>query len=161
AVLSADGRFVAFKSYATDLVPNDSNQNPDVFLRDLQSGTTILVSVNRFGTNAGSGSSSPTGISADGRFVVFYSEASDLVTNDNNGQGDVFVHDTKTETTMLVSVNRAATNSGNSGSIGAISADGRFVVFRSAASDLVGIPTGLCHLPDGPCASMFLRPVPQ
>jgi Tol biopolymer transport system component len=92
-VLSATGRFVAFVSTASDLVANDTNGAPDVFVRDLKTGTTTLVSVNRAGTDSGNGASfgsyAPL-LSADGRVVAFQSAASDLVANDTNGAGDVF-----------------------------------------------------------------------
>jgi Tol biopolymer transport system component len=130
-------------------VANDTNGiTNDIFVRDLQMGTTTLVSVNRFGTGSGSGESgsppfiSPA-ISADGRYVVFSSLASDLVANDTNGTFDVFVRDLQMGTTALVSVNRFGTGSGNSASFFSpvISADGRFVAFPSLASDLVANDT--------------------
>ena len=139
---------------------NDTNGTTnDVFVRDLQLGTTTLVSVNRFGTGSGNGSSFGPVISADGRFVAFGSAASDLVANDTNGAtNDVFVRDLQLGTTTLVSINRFGTGSGNSFSGGpagpVISADGRFVAIQSAASDLVandtnGVPAtcscGICR----------------
>ena len=115
--ISADGRFVAFNSEASDLVANDTNGTSDVFVRDLQLGTTTLVSVNRFGTGSGNSSSGASVISADGRFVAFASDASDLVANDINGAtNDVFVRDLQLGTTTLVSINRFGTGSGNSSS---------------------------------------------
>lgn len=90
-VLSDDGRFVAFSSSASDLVENDTNGQPDIFVRDLQTGKTTLVSVNKAGTNSGNQTSSSPVISADGHFVAFSSLANDLVTTDTNGQSDVFV----------------------------------------------------------------------
>jgi hypothetical protein len=98
--LSADGRFVGFVSDATDLVAtDDTNGEFDVFVRDLKTGTTTLVSVNRAGTDSGNGGSGPPNISsggtpllsANGRIVAFESDASNLVTTDTNGQQDVFV----------------------------------------------------------------------
>src|SRR2546427_5953522 len=83
-VLSTDGRYVAFESEAANLVANDTNGVSDVFLRDLQSGTTTLLSVNRFSTGAGNGASISPLISAEGRYVAFVSAASDLVPNDTN-----------------------------------------------------------------------------
>src|SRR5262249_31356906 len=156
-VLSADGRFVAFGSLASDLVTTDTNGRGDVFVRDLQTGTTILVSVNRTGTDSGnSDSSSVYVLSADGQVVAFFSEASDLVANDTNGSQDVFVRDLQKGTTTLVSVNRAGTDSGNSGSFGslALSADGGFVAFISDASDLVATDTN-------GVTNVFVRPVKQ
>ena len=153
--ISANGRFVAFVSRASDLVANDTNDNYDVFVRDLQTGTTTLVSVNQAGTASGNrasgatDSTSPFGpvvhqpvITADGRFVAFVSMASDLVASDTNSSTDVFVRDLTTETTTLVSVNSAGTDSGKGSSSNAVmSADGRFVVFVSMASDLVASDT--------------------
>ena len=137
--ISADGRFVVFASLATDLVANDTNNNTDIFVRDLQAGTTTLVSANNTGTDSGDGGSlGRTSISADGRFVVFYGRATDLVANDNNGTRDVFVRDLQAGTTTLVSINNTGTDSGDSHSTRpSISADGRFVVFHSRATDLV------------------------
>jgi hypothetical protein len=135
--ISAGGRFATFQSDASDLTANDTNGTSDVFVRDLQMGTTTLVSVNRFGTGPGNGFSLRGEISADGRFVTFGSLASDLTANDTNGTSDVFVRDLQTGTTTLVSVNRFGTGSGNRQSFGeAISADGRFVAFESRSSDL-------------------------
>ena len=140
--MSADGRFVAFESLATDLVPDDANGDFDVFVRDLKTGTTTLVSVNRAGCGSGNGFSSAPAISADGRLVAFESVAGDLVDNDTNGDIDVFVRDLKTDTTTLVSVNYAGTNSGNSQSrFPVFSADGRSVAFDSLAGDLVANDT--------------------
>jgi hypothetical protein len=140
AVISADGRFVAFVSIATDLVTtSDNNNNVDIFVRDLQTNTTELVSVNSAGNAAGNSDSGLPVISADGRFVAFGSHATDLVTtSDNNNDFDAFVRDLQTNTTKLVSVNGSGTATGNAGS-GAtvISADGRFVAFNSDATDLV------------------------
>jgi hypothetical protein len=142
-VTSANGRFVAFESLASDLVANDSNGLWDVFVRDLQTSTTTLVSINSAGTGGGNQVSGAPVISADGRFVAFVSEASNLVTSPptcppDNLCDEVFVRDLQLGTTTLVSVNRAGTDGGNANS-GApvISADGRFVAFVSYASDLV------------------------
>src|SRR5205823_14993793 len=83
--ISADGRFVAFVSTAGDLVANDTNNRQDVFRRDLQTGTTTLVSINSAGTDSGNNVSGdervgvPPTVSADGRYVLFASQASDLV----------------------------------------------------------------------------------
>ena len=141
-VISANGRFVAFNSFASDLVANDANNTPDAFARDLQMGTTILLSANQFGM-AGNDDSTARSISADGRFVALESFASDLVTNnDANGVSDVFVRDIQTGTTTLVSVNRFGTSTGNGYSnLPLISTDGRFVAFDSNASDLVAKDT--------------------
>src|SRR5215213_10004928 len=97
-----------------------------------------LVSVNAAGTQAGNGQSFGPRLSDDGRFVMFTSEASDLVANDNNNATDVFVRDLQTNTTTLVSVNSAGNGSGNRASFSPVmTPDGRFVMFASNATDLV------------------------
>ena len=139
--ISADGRFVAFVSFATNLVPGDSNGRGDVFVRDRLTQTTERVSVDSAGNEANRGSDGPS-ISANGRFVVFWSDATNLVRGDTNGVADVFVRDRLTRTTERVSVDSAG-NEGNgasglhSHSEYSISADGRFVAFVSSATNLV------------------------
>jgi Tol biopolymer transport system component len=138
ASISADGRCVAFHSFATNLVPGDTNGWPDVFVRDRLLGTTERVSVNSAGAQANFGSYYPS-ISADGRYVAFASSASNLVEGDNNGVHDVFVRDRLALTTERVSVSSAETE-GNDGSFSytcPISADGRHAAFWSRASNLV------------------------
>ncbi|MCX7722340.1 MAG: right-handed parallel beta-helix repeat-containing protein [Verrucomicrobiae bacterium] len=140
AAVSANGRFVAFASGASDLVPGDANNQPDVFVRDLTTGLTTLISVNAAGTGPGNNYSYAPALSADGRYVLFCSFASDIVTNDFNEGPDIFVRDRITGTTKLVSCNASGTASGNSySSEGKLSADGRFAVFTSYASDLTGV----------------------
>ena len=136
--VSADGRFAAFSSDAGDLAPGDNNFQRDVFLRDLVSGTTRLVSVNHTGTGSGAGDSYAQRMTPDARFIAFQSDASDLVTNDfNDGYFDVFLRDMSSNVTELISVNLAGTGSGNDISLGAVvSADGRYVAFHSVATDL-------------------------
>src|SRR6188508_1225456 len=90
--ISADGRFVAFQSDASNLVAGDTNGLSDVFVRDRQNGTTERVSVSSNGAQADS-SSGHAAISADGRWVAFYSYATNLVAGDTNGYADVFVRD--------------------------------------------------------------------
>jgi Tol biopolymer transport system component len=88
----ADGYAVAFNSYAGDLTETpDTNGASDIFVRDRETRTTTLLSINREGTGAGNSASGSFSLSADGRIIVFESEASDLVTNDTNGRADVFV----------------------------------------------------------------------
>jgi len=141
-VISADGRHVAFTSFGNNLVPNDTNGTTDVFVRDLDTGTTRLAGVNAAGTGSGSGASRNPALSADGRFVAFESDAGDLVAGDANGATDVFVRDLQAGVTRLVSVDLAGTGSGNdASSTPRISADGSRVVFASEASDLVATDT--------------------
>src|SRR5690554_197008 len=101
--LSADGRYVAFSSHATNFVPDDSNRRSDVFVHDRDTGTTTRVSVASDGTEGDDDSRTPA-ISADGRYVAFTSSAANLVPDDTNGATDVFVHDRDTGTTTRVSV---------------------------------------------------------
>ncbi|WHT20146.1 hypothetical protein N8J89_03480 [Crossiella sp. CA-258035] len=125
--VSADGRFVAFASTASNLVPRDRNGHGDIFVRDSWTGLTSLVS-------GGDGPSYDTpAISADGRLIAYLTEAADLVPGDVNGLPDVVVTDRRTGRSTGVSTG------GDRESAGApsISADGRFVVFRSAATNLV------------------------
>lgn len=134
--ISADGRFVAFYSTATNLVNGDTNATSDIFVRDRQTNTTTRVSVADNGTQ-GNGSSDTPSISADGRFVAFSSTASNLVSNDTNGLLDVFVHDRQSKTTERVSVPSAGGQANGVSAWPSISADGRFVAFLSSASNLV------------------------
>lgn len=147
ARLSHNGRFVVFVSEATDLVAQNTNSR-QVFVRDLSSGATELVSVNETGTGAGNGEAVEPSISASGRYVAFVSSSSDLVPGDGNGQSDVFVRDRKTGTTTLVNVNTTGSGGGNAHAIGsAISADGRYVAFSTAATDIAPLATnGQVHV---------------
>ena len=139
-LLSADGRFVVFESQADDLVANDTNGTLDVFVRDLVGGTTTLVSATKTGTTSGNGSSTVGGISADGRFVTFTSNANDLVASDKNNTPDVFVRDLRAGTTTLLSASNAGSGTGDQTSSDALpSSDGTTFVFYSSAANLVTI----------------------
>jgi Tol biopolymer transport system component len=161
--LSADGRFVAFVS-DVPLVANDTNGTSDVFVRDLQTGTTTLASVNRSGTNSGNNGAEffdqfnqpgTSPLSADGRFVLFSSNSTDLTANSTNGLSNCFVRDFKMRTTTLLSVNRTGLNGGNEASACAvISANGRFAAFESGATDLLTNDTNGEQ-------SVYVRPVVQ
>jgi Tol biopolymer transport system component len=134
--ISADGRFVAFESLASNLVPRDTNGTRDVFVHDRQTATTERVSVGGNNRQA-NGFSNPNSISGDGRFVVFSSFASNLVQGDTNQQLDVFVRDRQARTTQRVSVSSSGAEGDGASSRADISADGRFVVFESTATNLV------------------------
>src|SRR5438093_412858 len=136
AALSADGRFVAFHSTATNLVAGDTNGKTDVFVHDRQTGITERVSVASDGTQGNNASSYPA-LSADGRFVAFDSDATDLVAGDTNGTNDVFVHDGQTGTTERVSVASDGTQGNGPSSGAALSADGGLVAFHGTATNLV------------------------
>jgi Tol biopolymer transport system component len=142
ASLTPDGRFVVFTSDADDLVPNDTNGQKDVFVRDLVTKTTTLVSVNGAGTGAGDAVSSDGQITPDGRYVVFTSDADDLVVGDTNQRTDVFRRDLLTGTTVLVSVNAGGTNGGDGNSLAAVvTPDGRYVLFGSVSTNLTANDT--------------------
>ncbi len=140
--ISADGRRLAFASYASDLVTNDFNNDRDVFVADLQTGGITLVSVGLDG-NAGSGggSSSPV-ISADGHWVAFASAATNLVANDTNGAADIFLRNLDTGITTLVSVNSNGVAAGTGdASAPAISANGQFVAFLAKVTPTAASPS--------------------
>jgi uncharacterized repeat protein (TIGR01451 family) len=134
--ISADGRYVAFSSSATTLVANDTNCMPDVFVRDRKLGKTYLISVaaSGGGTNDWSGVAS---LSADGRYVAYWSQANNIFANDTNTFQDAFVYDRQTGKTKLVSVSSAGAQGNNHSGTPTISADGRYVAFGSLASNLI------------------------
>jgi Tol biopolymer transport system component len=134
--VSGDGRYVAFASLATNLVPGDGNGAADIFVHDRDDGQTTRVSVGPGGTQGDADSFSPS-ISADGRYVAFESDATTLVAKDGNGAQDVFVHDRILGNTARVSVGPGGTE-GDGNSFGpSISGTGQVVAFTSFASNLV------------------------
>lgn len=183
--MSSNGRYVLFRSLADNLVPGDTNEAADFFLRDLRAKTTERISVSSAGVQANADSRQPLGmtqwvVSDDGRFVFFNSDASNLVAGDTNGAEDLFVRDRSRGVTRRVSVSStgAEANSGVgeqdpvtvyrnvglnlfvdpvNGTQTSFSAtpDGRYVVFSSAATNLVPGDTNgvidvfLHHLPSG------------
>lgn len=134
--ISGTGRWVAFQSVATHLVPNDTNGQPDIYLHDRATRITSRVSYSSQGAQANGACAEPA-ISTDGRYVAFSSTASNLVASDVNASGDVFVRDLLLATTTRVSVNLLGQSPNNYSQDPAISADGRCVAFESLASDLV------------------------
>lgn len=142
-VFSPDGTHLVFSSTSTDLVANDTNGTTrDVFVRNLVTGTTTLVTVNAAGTgsaNNESGAGSALKMSADNRRVLFHSSATDIVTGvaQDSAFGNVYIRDLQSGTTTMVSVNAAGTASG--GSNADFSSDGRFVVFTSVRALLPGL----------------------
>lgn len=136
--ISADGRYIAFNTNSTSFVSGDTNGAADVYVKDSITGALQLVSSTASG-QFGNGASNKPSISADGRYVAFFSTSSDLVSGDTNGVADIFVKDLTTG-----SIVRASTNSSGAEQLGgaavnsvAISADGRYVVFESDATNLV------------------------
>jgi Tol biopolymer transport system component len=134
--LSADGRFVAFQSNASNLVAGDTNDYGDVFVRDRLTGATELVSLSSSGKQANRGNCHPS-VSRDGRFVAFYSDASNLVAGDTNGYTDIFLRDRLRGTTERISVSSSGEQGNGYSYYASVSADGRFVAFQSGASNLV------------------------
>jgi len=143
--LSADGRLLVFSSSADNLVPDDGNETDDVFVRNLETGAIALVSADEDGT-AAEGQSRAPAISADGRYVSFSSDASNLLEGDadDNTREDVYVRDLETGHTHLVSVARGGRSAQNVSFGGAlpqvsdVSRGGRYVVFESDATNLAG-----------------------
>src|SRR5260221_119014 len=134
--ISADGRYVAFDSLATNLVPADTNGALDVFVRDRVGGTTARVSVGSGGAQGNSDSFSPS-ISADGLSVAFESFASNLISWDTNGVRDIFYRAWQNNYTEIVSVDSSAAQANGDSYEPAITADGRYVAFTSYATNLV------------------------
>jgi Tol biopolymer transport system component len=125
--VSADGRFVAFYSFASNLVPGDTNGHPDIFLRDRQTGTTTLVSRGYDGSPANGMSMDPS-ISADGNYVAFLSTAENIVQGDGDGSADAFVYNRLTGRNSIIGQDSFGTESPF------ISGNGRFVVFHTYAA---------------------------
>jgi Tol biopolymer transport system component len=141
--ISANGRFVAFEATSTNLVANDTNGVWDVFVHDRQTGQTTRVSVASNGAQATEWSADPS-ISADGRYVAFYSWAANLVAGDTNGLPDIFRHDRQTAQTIRVSLAHDGSQSNGESRWPCIAADGRQVAFESEASHLVPGDTNTC-----------------
>jgi hypothetical protein len=149
AALSADGRYVAFHSRAANLVTGDTNGEDDVFVHDLHAGVTVRVSLSS--TNIqGDGDSRDPAISADGRYVTFRSNASNLVASDGNGTWDIFIRDRDADSdgifdetgavlTERVSVDSDGNEADGSSYSSSVSADGSHVAFDSAATNLAGV----------------------
>jgi Tol biopolymer transport system component len=140
ASLSFDGRFVVFRSLASNLVANDTNGLWDIFVHDRLTGVTERVNVDSSGAQAADGDSYMSlarSISDDGRYVVFDSLATNLVPGDVNGEFDVFLHDRATGTTQIVSVSSSGTYGDDRSEESTISADGSCIAFSSRAANLV------------------------
>jgi Tol biopolymer transport system component len=158
ASISADGRYVAFESLATNLVPGGSNGSIHIFVHDRDADgnviydepggiSTVQVSVDSAGSE-GNGNSSSSSISDDGRYVAFESLSTNLVADDNNGSADVFVHDRDADgngaydepgaiSTVRVSVDLDGVQGNGNSNAPSMSADGKSVTFQSGADNLV------------------------
>ncbi|MCB0047084.1 MAG: PD40 domain-containing protein [Caldilineaceae bacterium] len=138
--ISDDGRLVAFESRATNLVTDDTNEETDIFVYDRQSGEIERVSISTDGVQADKSSLFPA-ISPDGRYVSFTSHATNLVDDDTNEAGDIFVHDRVTGETRRVSIASDGTQSNSWSGSSSISVGGQLVAFLSNASNLVADDT--------------------
>jgi Tol biopolymer transport system component len=136
AYLSADGQFVTYTSDASNLVLLDTNGKRDVFVYNLLTHQTVRVSVSSNEEQANGDSDKPV-ISADGRYVAFSSQASNLVEGDTFGYWDVFVRDVLTGETTRISVAQDGSEAFNHSDAPSISADGQFIAFESLAGNLV------------------------
>lgn len=134
--ITPDGRYVLFRSHATQLdptldTPRDFGGSYHLFLRDLQTGTTRLIDVNTAGTGSGNGNAFDPAITPDGRFIVFASGANNLVDGDTNGRDDIFLWDGQTGDLERISLTDAEGQSDNHSYNPSITPDGRFIVFAT------------------------------
>ncbi|MHB1459372.1 MAG: TolB family protein, partial [Armatimonadota bacterium] len=136
ASISANCRYVTFSSEASNLVAEDINGVTDIFVRDLLACTTERVSISSIGEEANGVSANPS-ISGDGRYIVFASDASNLVDSDTNDHTDVFIHDMVAGTTELISVSTLGLQGNLASSKPVVNADGAVIAFNSKADNLV------------------------
>ncbi len=134
--ISQGGRYVFFQSEATDLVAGDTNSQTDIFRKDLDTGAVMRCSTDSTGAQADD-MSMRSSITPDGRYVTFYSYATNLVADDTNGDSDVFLKDTQTGETLRCSTTTAGDQATGGSYNPWVSADGTFVAFESTAADLV------------------------
>lgn len=148
--MSSDGRFTVYRSAATNLIPNDTNGFEDVYVYDRAAGVSDRVSIDSYGGEANDNSLDVPGspdintygaISTDGQFVVFDSQATNLVDGDTNGATDIFVHNRFTGLTQRISVDSTGAQSNDIALYGTISNDGSVAAFQSIATNLVASDT--------------------
>jgi Tol biopolymer transport system component len=161
-IFSPDGTKIMFLTTASDLGPTDTNDSGDLYVRDLLTHTTTLVSVNAAGTDSGNGSSYYGRFSPDSQKVAFHTRANDLGPPDAGNFEDVYVRDLVGHTTTLVSVNGAGTGGGNERStMPVFSPDSTKVAFASLASDLGATDTPICPFEGSSqptsCSDIYLR----
>lgn len=146
--MSSDGRYVVYRSAATNLIPNDTNGFEDIYVFDRAAGVSDRVSIDSYGNESNDNScdvpnppnadiNTYGAISTDGQFVVFDSQATNLVDNDTNGVTDVFIHNRYTGLTQRISVDSTGAQSNDVALIGTISDDGSVAAFQSIATNLV------------------------
>jgi Tol biopolymer transport system component len=145
--ISADGRWIAFDSAATNLSGDKcDNGFHHIFVRDRTSDKIICASVRTNGDD-GNGDSFDPSISADGRFVVFHSTATNLSTRCDNGNSHIFRHDLDTGETICVSVNTEGEQGDGNSFLARVSADGRFVAFQSNPTNVTArCSNGFTHI---------------
>ena len=136
ARFSADGKFISFSSYASNLTPDDTDHRSDIFVKNLITGTTTLVSTNSNGVKDNGGAVVST-ISANGRYLTFHSTATNLAAADTNASIDVYWKDTLTNETKLVSSSASGAVGNNRSWYASISTDGNLVAFESSATNLL------------------------
>jgi Tol biopolymer transport system component len=134
--INASGRYVAFQSSSTDIVPGITLVGSHVYRKDLNTQAIVMCSRSAAGTEGGAASARAS-ISGDGRFVAFYSDATNLVTDDTNIWRDIFRKDLLTNDVVRVSLSAAGAQADNASEVCSISASGRFVAFQSLATNLV------------------------
>lgn len=133
--VSSDGRYIAFRSCASNLVPAAGGTACQIYLRDMDAGTTVLVSRSSAGQPASSGFSSDAFVSGDGRFVGFTSSAPNLVANDTNGSSDAFVFDRITATTERISLSAAGAQGNSSSTFRSLDQAGNLATFESTSGN--------------------------
>jgi Tol biopolymer transport system component len=161
--ISGDGRFVAFRSDASNLVAGDGGGTEDIFVKDLQTGAIEAVSRDLNGAFTGAGVLGQTShsISSDGRFVLFQSSAANLVAGVGSGTPRVFLRDRTLGTTELVSRANNGDPANSQSDLGAISPGGRFVSFRSFASNLGASGVSAVYVRDRVAATTAAIPLPS
>ncbi|MFG0247925.1 MAG: SdrD B-like domain-containing protein, partial [Phycisphaeraceae bacterium JB051] len=140
-VISGDGRYIAFESSASNLASGTSLSVNEIYIFDQETGALTFMDIALDDTQKNRGYNDPS-ISADGRYVTFWSTKSNLVADDTNEIPDVFVHDRQTGQTRLVSLSNEGVQANNAGYDPVISPDGRYVAFYSSANNLVTDDTG-------------------
>jgi len=141
AAISADGKYVVFASYATNLTPMATNTASQIYVRDLARQTTTLVSINNDNIAAGDGDSGNPSISGDGRFVVYQSIAANLVSGNIQGMDQIFLRDRLLGTTELISADPNGAFGDDYSGAPCVSTDGKYVAFVSTSSNLMADAT--------------------
>lgn len=136
ASISADGRYIAFSSHASNLAPTDPDKNADIFLVDRLTNTLSHVTQTIDGTPSNGDDFNPV-LSADGRYLAFQSSSSNLITGDNNTAVDIFSYDRTTQTIQRISVGNGGEEANGNSTYPSISADGQQISFASLANNLV------------------------